>query len=219
MASCPGNEYKEAKLVRSLQKPEFTDFIRPWLERARNEPDPFTALIHLWVAFNAWMAEVIDQPKLMERDLALINAAARDARLNAQFDVMLERDQGFRGVAEEFRSLWPVFNVRRLDQLGIGPWWKGVSRGEYRESCFDGGAGENHYKPGCFAEHQATIANSADNDANLVPLDWPHALLAIYQVRCNLFHGGKTFRMESDLHFARMAFHILWATWGSQFSV
>jgi len=31
-----------------------------------------------------------------------------------------------------------------------------------------------------------------------IPLDWPHTLQAVYQVRCNLFHGEKGANSESD---------------------
>jgi len=32
-----------------------------------------------------------------------------------------------------------------------------------------------------------------------VPIDWPHTLSAIYQVRCNLFHGYKGVYSENDI--------------------
>jgi len=31
-----------------------------------------------------------------------------------------------------------------------------------------------------------------------VPIDWPHTLAAVYQVRCNLFHGHKAAHSEME---------------------
>jgi hypothetical protein len=36
----------------------------------------------------------------------------------------------------------------------------------------------------------------------------------IYRVRCNLFHGGKSFLYSRDREFVRYAFLILWHVWG-----
>ncbi len=42
-----------------------------------------------------------------------------------------------------------------------------------------------------------------------VPLDWPHTLLSIYHVRCNLFHGEKAAHSEMDRCLVSSAFRIL----------
>lgn len=53
-------------------------------------------------------------------------------------------------------------------------------------------------------------------DENKMPIDWAHVLVSIYKVRCNLFHGGKSFLYESDKVFVELSFKILWEVWGRQ---
>jgi hypothetical protein len=38
-------------------------------------------------------------------------------------------------------------------------------------------------------------------------------LSMVYQVRCNLFHGGKNYSSESDRQFITLAYKILWQVW------
>lgn len=219
MDECPGQErqYANAILDRRSQHPEFAYFVRPWLERA-TDPEPFAALINLWVAFNSWLCEIITVPEFIDADAALISAAAKDIHLCVRLQSLLNDDPAFRQIAEEFRSLFPVFNVRALDQKGIGSWnsWN-ASRDEYRERCFNENLKSREYKPRCWWGHQARQVAAPGGSPDALPLDWPHLLSSVYQVRCNLFHGGKSFRVESDVQFARLAFQVLWQVWGSQF--
>lgn len=196
--------------------------MRSWLDRAQHSRthDPFESLIHLWVAFNAWLAETIDDPTLMEKDLALINAAASDAILLARFEDLLRNDTEFAKRAVEFQSLWPVFNVRRIDIARLDQWdGAAVTRGNYRDYCFLNGLEGFAYKPACFRDHQSNPDDTLATEPLRVPFDWPHALSAIYQVRCNLFHGGKSFRVMTDLNFADLAFDILWQSGEARFQI
>ena len=47
-----------------------------------------------------------------------------------------------------------------------------------------------------------------------IPADWRHVMAAIYQVRCNLFHGGKAYYPE-DIEFVGLAYELLWGVWKS----
>lgn len=216
---CLGDEptYKNCRLRRGSESPEFPGFVGHWLERTRNGRDPFDRLIHLWVAFNAWLAEVVEPATFMENDRALINAAAKDSQLIAQFVQLMTTESDFKKNVEEFSSLWPIFNVRRLAKRRIPNWGESVeSRSEYREKCFAQGIQDSDYEPRCFRHHNpADQTVSAGQPSR--PFDWPHTLAAVYQVRCNLFHGGKTFNMPSDARFARLACEILWQVWGGPF--
>ena len=214
---CLGNEHKDCSLDRASESPEFSYFVDPWLARVYPSGDSFNSLLHLWVAFNAWLAEVVEPSERMDRDRALVNAAARDAVLRGRFDELLRDDPQFKKGSEEFHSLWPVFNVRRLAKLHVAPWaYSHEDRAEYRRNCFSAGAQERDYEPRCFCNHQPQREASSD-ELQPIPLDWPHTLAAIYQVRCNLFHGGKTFHMRSDILFAKLAVEILWQVWGKEF--
>lgn len=46
-------------------------------------------------------------------------------------------------------------------------------------------------------------------DNNLVPLDQPHTLHAIYVMRCNLFHGAKSRYSDADSKLVLYAFQVL----------
>lgn len=50
--------------------------------------------------------------------------------------------------------------------------------------------GADSFAPLCYRRH----IDGGDD----VPLDWPHIIWAIYQVRCNLFHGDKAPHSEID---------------------
>jgi hypothetical protein len=44
--------------------------------------------------------------------------------------------------------------------------------------------------PRCYERHK--------REGKRCPLDWEHTVAAIYQVRCNLFHGEKAAHSEED---------------------
>jgi hypothetical protein len=42
-----------------------------------------------------------------------------------------------------------------------------------------------------------------------MPLDWAHAMKALYRVRCNLFHGEKARTSEDDKRIVTAAYNVL----------
>jgi hypothetical protein len=215
-AYCPGAGLREGdRIERSRLDRHFASFARPWLhraERARAENEPFEALIYLWVTFNAWASQVVSNRDRTEEDAYLIQVAARDERLCDRFTNLTDRDQTWRGQLNRFHGLWPIFKSRTLVEQGLGAWEEGgatETRAQYRERVFAAGLRPRDYAPRCFLEHQA----GGVVDPAAVPLDWPHALSAIYQVRCNLFHGGKSFIYGRDQDFATLAYDVLHGVW------
>jgi hypothetical protein len=216
-ASCLGDDYQRCKLDRVLEGSEFLHFVRRWLEKARGSSDSFESLIYLWVAFDGWLAELAVPVEQIEYDRPLLNATARDADLSERFAKLLKDGEEFGPLAREFHSLWPIFNVRRLAQKHIAPWNPHQeSRETYCTKCFDSGLDPKAYEPRCFRRHEP-VAEDLGLERVPIPLDWRHTLAAIYQVRCNLFHGGKAFQMDCDQQFARLAFEILWNVWGKAY--
>lgn len=215
-----GNILDESKLDRRLlDKIGFDIFMKPWLRKAysaRNNREWFEALIYLWVTFNAWTAQIIVNRRLSEHDSMLVQAAARDPDLAERFESLRSHDRRFRDICAEFYSLWPVFKVRALLDRGIEGWNSNLeSRAEFREGCLMVGVERQDFRPRCYLQHQGELTTWDEVRPESVPDDWAHALSAIYQVRCNLFHGGKSFRESRDLKFARLAFEILWTVWGN----
>jgi len=214
------NSSPEDLLDRSLLNgTDFRYFAGPWVNRAgaaSKEENWFEAMIYLWVTFNAWVSMVVSNHRYSEKDYYLWRAAGLDPQLDGHFEYLLATKDSFRNTVVEFRSLWPVFKVRALVDHGVEPWgaW-GIpeSRSEYRARCFSLNLRPSHYAPGCYRDHQPKGTSELGGDPLNVPLDWSHVLGAIYRVRCNLFHGGKSFRNSRDQDFTRLAFSILFEVW------
>jgi len=62
-------------------------------------------------------------------------------------------------------------------------------------------SGVTAFEPQCWKRH-------SDSD-ELVPLDWPHALAALFRVRNNLFHGEKSAHIENDKRIVSVSYRLL----------
>ncbi len=226
---CPGQDdtrfaqvLPEFLLNRSnLSKPDYDVFSKPWIERSRKAADQeewMEAFIYLWITFNAWIAIVVADTRY-EDDGYLWRAAGLDSQLSARFDRLKTTDKGFHDKVEEFQELWPIFKVRTLVDKGVeswGAWGRNESRGAYRITCFQHDLERTDYSPRCYAEHQTNDVRADGGSPSNVPADWGHTLSAIYQVRCNLFHGGKSFVDTKDKNFTRLAYSILFNVWKAE---
>jgi len=197
---------------------DFMHFLRPWLDRAatarsRLNRDPFPGLIYSWVAFNAWLGQTVEDRDIVGSDRRLVQVAAFDPRLSGAFDDLRGENSEAGAQCREFHGLWPVFKARALVDRGLEPWRVDHSRDEFRAHCFLDGLGRGDWSPRCFVAHQGTGVSPSEYSHERVPHDWLHAIQAVYQVRCNLFHGGKSFRSDGDMVFVRLATAILWDTW------
>lgn len=71
------------------------------------------------------------------------------------------------------------------------------------------------YAPACLLRHQNGQTAKQEHGALLINdqlpayLDWPHTLAAIYQVRCNLFHGEKSRNSDNDQAIVFAAYRVL----------
>lgn len=191
---------------------EFWNFSRDWIRRVvqkiENGSSDFEGFIYLWIVFNGWASQIITNEEGYEQDAYLVASLGIDDQLNKTFEDLKVRDIEFGKLTSEFSSMLPVFKVRVLRGKNINS-WDGVSpRKGYVKSVFDQ-LGKNprnsFYAPPCYLNHQGTIPN-----------DWAHTLSTIYKVRCNLFHGGKTFNSSGDIRFVSSAFQILWRVWKTE---
>jgi hypothetical protein len=115
-----------------------------------------------------------------------------------QFDDTLRESTDLRTIAEKFRSYWPVFKAQELKRRGALTYWH---ENRQRTIAHYLGSGARSFAPACFQRHTES--------GEEIPLDWPHVLAAIYQVRCNLFHGDKAPHSEIDRVLVHSAFQIL----------
>jgi hypothetical protein len=231
--NCPAKSPKDLLDYSKVDIHEFNYSMKPWIRRLfvkqareaggnRQPVAAVNALVYLWIPFNSWLAQTVVDDTKSESDRYLVAAAGCDARLSAQFDDLLRRNAKFRATAERFRSFWPIFKVRWLIDNRIMPWGiqeddrgRRLERAAYRDLCFSKNPDPTRYRPHCYAEHQdPELPLHLGSDPAKVPLDWPHTLNAIYQVRCSLFHGGKTFANSRDVELLRSAYKILWDIWG-----
>lgn len=213
---CVGDQETPSQLQWDRADHEFWTFLEGWIRRAAralNKEEHFEGLIYLWVAFNAWLGHTIEDRTLANRDRALIHTAGSDEQLSGSFEALLQRDGREADMCNCFHSFWPVFHARALVDRGLGPWQANQSRTEYRANCFRAQLGRADWAPRCFQMHQPDGTRPEEFDPRYVPLDWVHTLNAIYQVRCNLFHGGKSFRYSRDEEFVSLAARILWEVW------
>jgi hypothetical protein len=144
---------------------------------------------------------VVKNRNTAENDWSLIQAVGFDATMFSRFADLLCREASFRETVKQFGVLWPVFKVRALQELGPGLSPGHQARDQYKKECLSK-LGPKDFQPRCFKNHPGAGP----------PIDWPHTLAAIYQIRCNLFHGGKAFEGE-DLQFCRYAYEVLRSVW------
>jgi hypothetical protein len=141
---------------------------------------------------------------------------AKDNALAERFDKLHQDDTEFQTTVDSFLGLAPVFQALWLNNKGIEPWSIADDRREFVNRVFEKDPfivsvkndKENRFpafSPACALEHLQL--------GEPIPADWPHLISMIYQVRCNLFHGGKNYNRKSDRKFIELACKILWDVW------
>ncbi|OQA43179.1 MAG: hypothetical protein BWY52_01958 [Chloroflexi bacterium ADurb.Bin325] len=221
------------KLVKRCElHAEFWDFASFWVERASpnskvknpvKDPDPFKTLIYLWVAFNGWATQIVQAPN--NRDLAdaiWVAALGQDPTLNQRFDAAKQENSDFAGCCSDFVKHWPVFQVSTLHRLKIPAWASGERRNYVEDvmalnrAAGAKGAKNRWFSPPCYERHKEEAERTGSEISTQVLNNWPHILSAIYKVRCNLFHGGKTYQSAKDWWFVSSAYKILWRVWSNE---
>ncbi len=175
--------------------------IRNWFFRgARHSEEPdnnsFEPFIFTWFALNGWAACVTEQ----DQDAKMIRSLMVTKELQSNFMNLLDTEP-FREAAQAFHAMLPIFkvqNLRRNHLLYQQP-YKPQDRRSVIQHYLMNNADE--FAPACWQKHQAA--------GEAVPLDWPHTISAIYQVRCNLFHGEKSAHSEMDREIVFWAHKIL----------
>jgi len=221
MANCGQLTWK-AKNVESLSRPhdnqELWNFAEAWIRRfsETDEDNVSEKLIYLWVTVNAWASKSVPDLSRNHEDAYLVHCMAKDHDLSERFDKLYQRDIEFRDTVNSFLDLAPVFQSLWLNNHGIGPWNINDDRRKYvkmvseKDPFIVSIRNEQEirfpaFSPACALEH-------IQGDEP-IPVDWPHTISMIYQVRCNLFHGGKYYNRDSDREFIKSAYKILWDVW------
>lgn len=180
--------------------PEGKRLIGSWFDRAwqsyEDNDDAFEAFIFLWISFNGWATCVT----ALYRDTEVINAIAGDQDIATEFNSLLRLDDGFAANVSELCDMLPIFDPRRLPFRHWELFSPDKERRRQRVQSYLN-TGTTSFSPPCWKEHT--------NNGGHMPEDWPHVLKAIYQIRCNLFHGQKTAFQQLDRDLVDLAFKIL----------
>jgi hypothetical protein len=174
--------------------------ISNWLKRAwkkRNcEPEEiFEPFIYTWISFNGWAACITE----LDHDREWLDALMVDQAIAAKFEMMVgDSDSPVSRYGHQFREMWPIFKAKEIRRVGILPLNKGDRQDIVRRYL---AADLRDYEPNCWTKHR--------NAGESTPLDWQHTLNALYQVRCNLFHGEKDSQSETDGLIVSRAFGVL----------
>jgi hypothetical protein len=170
-------------------------FNRAWEARDSQAEDYFEAFIFVWFSVNGWAACVTG----LDRDAEYISALMRDQSICREFDQLLSvPTSAVTPHASQFSKLWPIFSVKRLRRHGIIRLHSG-NRDDIINTYL--AAGATIFEPQCWKKHK--------DAGQQVPVDWPHTLASLYQVRCNLFHGEKAADSEIDQLVVSCAFKVL----------
>ena len=165
-----------------------------------------------WKAFNGWGICVTAPVK----DADMINSLAIDANINDAFENFLQNvNPDIKEKITDFFKFMPIFDAGELNKLHI---FRNPITERNEQVQFYYTSLKNHYD---------TTLTSPDNEKKLkksfsprcwkrhfdngeeIPLDWQHFIKATYQVRCNLFHGGKDVEFEPNFKITESAFLTL----------
>lgn len=171
--------------------------IQGWFDRAkrvceRNYENTFEAFIFTWISLNGWGACVAET----DGDRKWVEAVAFDDELSQLFQKFLKADPNFKSQAELFKSFWPIFKASEIRRKSLRFADDKAPRKEFVDYYLANGF--TKFEPQCWLDHN-----------RLAPLDWPHTMLTLYRVRCNLFHGEKSRHSEMDNSIVNASFLLL----------
>lgn len=171
--------------------PEGKTLIFQWFKKGSAEPtymdeQSFEPFIYTYIAFNGWAACVTGE----DLDRKMINALKSDQELASAFGHWLEHDSALRRDAEAFQKLWPIFSAKEIRRRGLLS-----SRSSNRVETIS-----------CLKQRNVS---SQPQIAESYELNLPNTLDALYQVRCNLFHGEKCVSSEADQQIVGAAYRVL----------
>jgi hypothetical protein len=177
------------------------DMIRDWFLRGRSAGNPFEGFIFTWIAFNGWAERATG----LERDSDWIQTLAVSNRFKEDFAELLDWNPVARKAVRRLMNDAPVFKSswlrKKRRELGLPDTEPRGSRSNQVDFWMSVPGVEHNCRPSCAGRHR-------HGDGKL-PFDWAHTLHAVYQVRCNLFHGEKGRNNALDVRFTDDGRHIL----------
>jgi hypothetical protein len=151
--------------------------------------DPsFGNFFNLWIGFNAWYSVVTDEPT----DWKSIKALGASQRLIDLFSNYRRDNQNFGEIAKGFKQHWPVFDMRGIKR-----------KTELLRLLLDQGRQRSMERL-----RESKVKRCPQSFDSQTEPDWPDTLDAIYQIRCNLFHGDKGSGLDDQM-LVNFAYNVL----------
>jgi len=201
--------------IHAVYLSDLWDFLEIWITKVSSVPNENYAekMIFLWVAVNAWASKSVPDLSKNHIDAYLVQCMSVDPALNDRFNTLYRNSNVFMTKVDELYQLVPVFQSIWLNNNCIDEWEMKRDRMFFLRDVFnkdpfvdsEGGSRKAMFSPPCAKKH------FEKNEE--IPVDWSHVLSVIYQIRCNLFHGGKSYTRETDQKFMQLAYEILWEVW------
>ncbi len=204
---------------------EARTFILKFFDNIKDVDHYFEKFSYLWLAFDCWMKTVVSISSLIPTEMHYIHSLSNDKGLDDTFRMLLENDEcdSFKEDVELFTQMLPVFDARIIRfissqggsafkpkmmdtqqsnmqsfieerRLLTDYYFNHLSYSHtvrYRDEPIYEREMPTHY-PKCWRLHTEEL------EQQRYTYDWYHTLMAIYQIRCNLFHGYKGRSIESD---------------------
>lgn len=166
-------------------RPEARGVVFNLLEQSQDARRPFERFMFLWMSFNGWMNCVTNG----DFEARMIEELASDLALAAAFErIVLGGDNA--GIIHEFAEWWPIFDVKSIRKVvGID----GLYQHQYRDEFLEAHSANPKVK----RKPERWVAGHRPR--------WEDLVWAIYQVRCNLFHGDKASSNPGDVEIVRLA--------------
>jgi hypothetical protein len=169
--------------------PHKVDLIMAWsgeAAAAQQKGDSFDAFFRLWMGFNAFLSAVTGE----DRDAKMICSIGRNVEVGRRFEDLKRGDASFSPTLEAFSSLWPVYSEKDASE-----------KAPHLLNAFGVDA------RALSAQLDAAGVSKQPSDVN--SRHWGDTIRVIYQVRCNLFHGGKSPLQMRDWELVDGAYNVL----------
>jgi len=179
------------------------DLIRDWFLRGKHEDNPFEGFIFTWIAFNGWAERATG----LERDTDWIQTLAVSDEMSRDFAELLDWNELAKKAVRRLMSAAPVFKSswlrKKRRELHLSDSEPGGSRADQVDFWLAAPDVKANFRPACARMHR--------QQRDRLPFNWAHTLHAVYQVRCNLFHGEKARNNALDARFTADGRRILTA--------
>lgn len=172
-------------------RPEARQVVHSLYEQSLNARTPFERFMLLWMSFNGWMNCTTDG----DNDSAMITALTGDLHLIDAFECVVLNGPDAEAI-HEFAEWWPIFDVKSIRRT-VG--FDGLYQHSYRDEFLEAHRLDRRIK----RRPELWVSGQQPR--------WDDTLRAIYQVRCNLFHGDKSTSNPGDVEIVALAHRVLLA--------